>query len=362
MHLEVDVRLPRGQFYLKTDLPEDGRSMGILGSSGSGKSTLLGLIAGSITPDSGRIALGGEVLYDGRKGVVVPPEQRSVAAVLQHDPAKHDSTVRETLEEGYGRAPKPRRHFKLGVFIDALELGGFMQRTVAQLSAGERRRVAFAHALAQHPSLLLLDDAFSGIGKEHREGLMSLLRPLQAELAMPVVYASSSLAEIAGLGEDVAIIDGGRVVRMGSLRTLARERGMLRYLGLSPVDNLIQLRVDSHDVEGGCTLASLFGAPFILPLRPGLQRGSDVNVSIRSSDIALSRQYLSGISIQNQLKGRVCAIIPSGDKAFVQVDCGVTLLAEVTTRACLDLRLKEGDSVYCLIKAHAVRYLAELDA
>ena len=90
--------------------------------------------------------------------------------------------------------------------------------------------------------------------------------------------------------------------------------------------------------------------------------GSQTQVSIRAKDIALSRSYISGISIQNQIKGRICALIPSGESMIVQVDCGSTLLAEITPGACREMALQEGQDIYCLIKTHSITYLVELDA
>lgn len=55
-------------------------------------------------------------------------------------------------------------------------------------------------------------------------------------------------------------------------------------------------------------------------------------------------------------------MIPSGESLIVQVDCGGTLLAEITPGACFDMALQEGETVYCLIKTHAIAYISELDA
>jgi molybdate transport system ATP-binding protein len=109
-------------------------------------------------------------------------------------------------------------------------------------------------------------------------------------------------------------------------------------------------------------LAHTYGTPVILPLRPYLKTGSRVLISIKSGEVALSRHYLSGVSIQNQIKGRICALVPSGESIFVQIDCGSTLLAEITPRACRDMELTEGDTVYCLIKTHSISYMSEVNA
>jgi molybdate transport system ATP-binding protein len=77
--------------------------------------------------------------------------------------------------------------------------------------------------------------------------------------------------------------------------------------------------------------------------------------------VALSRNYISGISIQNQVKGQICALIPNNDSMLVQIDCGWTILAEITLGACQQMGLMEGEEVYCLIKTQAIIYLADLD-
>ena len=129
------------------------------------------------------------------------------------------------------------------------------------------------------------------------------------------------------------------------------------YLGVRQIENVISVSIQSHDIEAGCTLAKTYGIELALPLRPNLPVDSVVQVSVRSSDIALSRNYLAGISIQNQIKGRICALVSMGGSIIVQIDCGNTMLAGITHRACRDMALQEGDTVYCLVKAHSFCYL-----
>jgi molybdate transport system ATP-binding protein len=323
---------------------------------------LLRLLAGTLQPDSGRIELGGRPYFDSRKGIRLPSGQRPVSTVLQHGNPVCSGTVNELLVFAYQGAAKRRRLLKPGYFVDALELGEIMDRRHDRLSDGERQRVDVAKAILGAPDLLLLDEAFTILGQNYRDRVLSVIKSVQKESGMAVLYASQSLGEIIELTDHVAILDDGRIIRTGSLKSLAKEQGILRYLGMNPIDNLVSLRIDSHDLEGGCTVANLFGLPFVLPLRRRLPVGRKVEISVRSSDIALAKSHIAGISIQNQIKGRVCALIPSGDKIFVQIDCGVTLLAEITSRAFRAMSLKEGDTVYCLIKAHAARYTDEIDA
>ena len=362
MLLEMNVKLRRGHLDLTTQLSMNDASVGLFGKSGAGKSTVLGLIAGTLQPQSGQIVLDGKILYDSSKGIVMPREQRPVGAVLQVDCAHSAETVRDNLTSVFNRTLKYRRIFKLDFLIGLLELDPILDHPIALLSAGERQRVALARSLLKSPRLLLLDETFAAIGNDYRIQLLPILKRLQQELRLPVLYASQSLGEILGLTDRLIVLEHGKVLHNGMLLDIAKQQGMLRYLGIRQIDNILSMTIRSHDYSSGCSLAHSFGLPLTLPLRTDLAIGSQAQVSIRANDIALSRNYISGISIQNQIKGRICALIPSGENLIVQVDCGGTLLAEITPGACRDMALQEGEDIYCLIKTHSITYLAELDA
>ncbi len=85
MLLDMNVKLRRGHFDLTTQLSVNDTSVGLFGKSGAGKSTVLNLIAGTLQPQSGYIMLDGKILFDSRKGIVMPREQRPIGAVLQRD-------------------------------------------------------------------------------------------------------------------------------------------------------------------------------------------------------------------------------------------------------------------------------------
>ena len=361
MLLEMNVKLRRGHLDLTTQLSINDASVGLFGKSGAGKSTVLGLIAGTLQPQSGQIVLDGKILYDSSKGIVMPREQRPVGAVLQVDCAHSAETVRDNLTSAFNRTLKQRRIFKLDFLIGLLGLDPILNHPIALLSAGEHQRVALARSLLKSPQLLLLDETFAAIGNGYRIQLLPILKRLQQELGLPVLYASQSLGEILGLTDRLIVLEQGKVLHNGLLLEIAKQQGMLRYLGIRQIDNILSVILRSHDTSSGCSLAHSFGLPLTLPLRTDLAVGGQTQVSIRANDIALSRNYISGISIQNQIKGRICALIPSGESLIVQVDCGGTLLAEITPGACRSMALQEGEDIYCLIKTHSITYLAELD-
>lgn len=226
---------------------------------------------------------------------------------MQIDCADSTETVHDNLTAAYNRTLKHRRIFKLDFLIELLELGPILNHVIELLSAGERQRVALARSLLKSPRLLLLDETFAAIGNGYRIQLLALLKRLQNELDLPVLYGSQSLGEILELTDRLIVLEQGKVLHNGSLLEVTKQRGMLRYLGIRQIDNILPVTIGSHDYVSGCSLAHSFGLPLTLPLRPHLAIGNQAQVSIRANDMALSRNYIDGISIQNQIKVRICA-------------------------------------------------------
>jgi molybdate transport system ATP-binding protein len=159
------------------------------------------------------------------------------------------------------------------------------------------------------------------------------------------------------------VVEEGRVIKTGLINELLKEIGLIQKMGLSQVQNKMSALIIQHDVENGCTLVETpYGIELILPLRADLPRGSWITVALSSNEIALSRHYLAGISIQNQVKGRICALIPSDSGMLVQIDCGNTWIAGISLKACHDMKLKEGEAVYCLAKTQAFSYWSTVES
>ena len=355
--LEMNVTLRRGNFVLAAALFIKDEGTGIFGPSGAGKSTVLGLIAGTLQAQSGRIVLDDKVLFDSRAGIRIPEGERPVGAVLQQDRRPQNERVKQSLIASYDRIPARDRRLKIGYLVELLELGKLIGRRADELSAGESQRLALARALLKSPRLLLLDEPFAPLDRGFRSQLRPLLHRVQRELGIPTLYASHSLGEIVDLTDHLIVLAGGRVLNSGPLQNLARDPDSMRALGLGQVENLFEATVVRHATEDGCSLATCFANPLVLPSRPAIAPGSRVQISVQARDVSLSRRYLGDISIQNQIKGRISALIPIGDNMLVQIDCGAVLLAEITRKACRDLDFQEGDEVYCLMKTQSLHYV-----
>ena len=129
--------------------------------------------------------------------------------------------------------------------------------------------------------------------------------------------------------------------------------GLARSLGL---ENVLQVTVSRHDPDTGCTTVRYDHHELHLPLST-LPPGTPTWIALRATDVALARQPVAAITIQNQVPGRILNLRRIADRIVAEVDIGVPILAEITVKSVHDLRLVEGDTVYCLFKARAWHYL-----
>lgn len=119
--------------------------------------------------------------------------------------------------------------------------------------------------------------------------------------------------------------------------------------------NVWEVSILENNRRFGYSVAAFFEDRLILPPAP-VSKGQKANISVRATQIALSRQRIQGITIQNQMPGKILRIIPRRHGALVEIDAGYILVAEVNGKTVEDLKLRVGDNIYCLIKAQSVEY------
>ncbi|QSA99302.1 molybdenum ABC transporter ATP-binding protein [Methylococcus sp. EFPC2] len=356
--LEMDVKLSLDRFNLSATLALDSPMTAFFGPAGAGKSTLLGMIAGTVHPQRGWIKFGGEILFDTRSGIRVPSGRRRVGLVSRDPTIYPRYEVKAHLQDAYAQSPD-REACRFDEIVHLLDLESLLDCHSQQLSVDEKRRVAVAHALMAAPRLLLVDDQPNAADYARSARILPYLTRVRDELNIPVIYVSYTLGDILQLTDHMVLIANGQVLGVGDVHDIIADRLLWASSALRGIENILPVSILDHEPENGCTLAYYYGTELVLPIAPHLPRNAATQIAVRSSDIALSRHYLTGTSIQNQIKGRVCAIIRAADHAVVQIDCGNTLLAGVSLRGLKDMDLQEGDKVYCLIKSHAFSYVAE---
>ncbi len=173
-----------------------GDVVALLGPSGSGKSTLLRVIAGIITPDSGRVVVHGVDVTD------QPTHRRGVGMVFQDNQLFPHMSVLDNVAFGPKMAGVSRseRGERASRWLRRVGLAGFDDRRVTDLSGGEAKRVALARTLAGEPAVVLLDEPLTGLDRELHDrlavDLADLLRDATAT-ALLVTHDHDEAATIA---------------------------------------------------------------------------------------------------------------------------------------------------------------------
>lgn len=213
--LVAQIRLVRRGFTLDVELACSPGVTCIMGPSGSGKSTILAVIAGLATPDRGRVVLGDEVWLDRDRKIFVPVHHRRMSYMFQGLALFPHMSAQHNVEYGLHALPRKDRHARAHALLERVGVGHLAHRWPRTLSGGEAQRVALARALAREPHVLLLDEPFSALDRELRGQLITLVRELVAELGVPLVHVTHSIAEARLLADQVVRLERGQVVARG---------------------------------------------------------------------------------------------------------------------------------------------------
>ncbi len=209
--LDVDLEFRRADFRLTARADFGPGVTGICGPSGSGKSTLLALLAGLLRPERGQIRFDSEVLADPAQRIFVPPWQRHFGLVFQDGQLFPHLRVRDNLLYGYRHLAESERHFHLEQVTQLLEIGALLDRRPAQLSGGERSRVALGRALLYSPRLLLLDEPLAALDQRLKQQILPFLRRVRDETGIPMIYVSHAIAEVDYLADRVMQMEDGEL-------------------------------------------------------------------------------------------------------------------------------------------------------
>ncbi|MEO6712321.1 MAG: ABC transporter ATP-binding protein [Mycobacteriales bacterium] len=215
------------------DLPA-GSLTALLGPSGSGKSTLLNLIAGLLTPDAG------DMLFAGQSVSSLPPERRPVAMVFQRPLLFPHLSVGDNV--GFGLrmrgVPSRQRGQRVREMLGLVELDGYADRSVDQLSGGQGQRVALARALITEPSVLLLDEPFSQLDAVLRAQMRELLAALRRRFAVTTLFVTHDQAEAVEVADTIALLLDGRLEQQDEPRAFyerPRSIAVARFFGAANI-------------------------------------------------------------------------------------------------------------------------------
>lgn len=198
---------------------EQGEFLCFLGPSGCGKTTLLRIITGFEQATSGTLS------YDGRTINNVIPQKRDFGIVFQSYALFPNMTVEQNIAFGLKMRKMPRTLIDERV-NDILKLVGLTDwRThyPAQLSGGQQQRVALGRAIAIKPNVLLLDEPLSALDAKIRVHLRTVIKRLQQELGITMIYVTHDQEEALSLADRVAVMKKGQINQIGSPWEIYKE-------------------------------------------------------------------------------------------------------------------------------------------
>lgn len=219
MNVDIDFRRviahEQRRFTLDVVFRSSSRRVVLFGPSGAGKSLTLQAIAGLLTPDEGRLAVNGHVLFDSGRGVNVPPPARKVGYLFQDYALFPHLTVAQNVAFGLRRGLFNPRRSQLpdaaARWLQTFELEAIGDNLPAEISGGQKQRVALARALAAKPDILLLDEPFSALDPPLRARMRAELAALQTRLDLQMLVITHDPADAEALGEHVLEIRDGRI-------------------------------------------------------------------------------------------------------------------------------------------------------
>ncbi|ROZ99135.1 ATP-binding cassette domain-containing protein [Gordonia sp. OPL2] len=346
MHVRADSRVP----YLDVDQRFPlGSTTALLGPNGAGKSTLLRIIAG--LHDGGgdtHVTVADEVLRDSKHRV--PAHRRGVAMLSQEARLFPHLSVRANV----AFAPSAQ-HLSAAVvaervekWLEVTEVTDLADRKPAQLSGGQAQRVAIARALAAEPRILLLDEPFRALDVDVAGRVRALLRDVLSDHSRITVMVTHDVVDVVTLADRAMVIAAGRLAGEGPVgEMLANPVNdfVARLAGL----NLVSGEWDGTTLVGsGVTVSGSLAEP--------VRQGQRATAVFAPDAVAVFTSPPADTSFRNVFTTIVDQVVPHGDRVIIRGRVGdVTIGAEVTGSALLDLGLTVGDRVHFAVKATAVR-------
>ena len=328
---EVSLKIDRELILEKISFSlRAGQSLVILGNSGAGKSKLLEVIAGLIRNQQGNI------VFRGRELTSLAPQERGVGLVFQDYALFPHMSARENILFGLNarNASQAEKTKWLDVVTAELRIDHLLERFPAELSGGQQQRVALARSMVLRPEVLLLDEPLSALDAASRERLALLIKRIQKKYRVTMLYVTHDHTEARFMGDQVLVLEAGKVVQMGSPEEIFTRPGSRFVAHFTATRNILPGRVvKRYDAEkalvefsGGRLLSTscpVQGEEVWICLRPEhLVLVSNDRIAQEGAVAGECPDLTSEVMLpENQLSGyRISQFIPQG---------GVTVLVEL---------------------------------
>jgi molybdate transport system ATP-binding protein len=325
MMLDADIHLHQGAFTLEATLRAPQGITVLFGPSGSGKSSILAALAG-LKPMQGHVRLNGCDLQG------LAPHRRGIGLVFQDARLFPHLSVRANIAYAWARAPRRAAPSpdEIARFFD---IAAHLDRPVANLSGGEKSRVALARAVAAAPDFLLLDEPFAALDGVRRRTFIHVLLEMHRAYHLPMLVVTHDIEDAAALASHLLALHQGRVVAQGPLAEVAHDAAFRALL-------------DPRDI-GTAISAHLLQSDHV---------AFEQALWLRADHVLLAAEAPRAVSARNVLEGEIADIVQEeGGSYLVELATGAgPVLSRLTGAAVQELALTRGKRAWALVKAHSI--------
>lgn len=325
-----DITRTYGEFKALDDVSlqiEKGEFFSLLGPSGCGKTTLLRIIAGFDNPDSG------QVLFDGKDVLSLPPEKRSSNMVFQTYALFPHLSVYDNIAFSLKikKCDKKTIDEKVRQYVHLVELDEHISKKPNQLSGGQKQRVAIARALINEPDVLLLDEPLSALDAKLRQNLLIELDEIHDKVGITFVYVTHDQSEALSVSDHIAVFDQGKVLQIGTpyeIYEAPATEFVAKFIGET---NIFKCKVTACEKIAGddeymvrAYVPELDSSVSVTDWDP-VEVGSELFFTIRPEKIHITAE--TTLQGENTFSGFVDEPVYSGfqSKFYVQLDNGTII-------------------------------------
>lgn len=355
--LRVQIRKKLADFELMVEFSAVSGITILFGPSGAGKTTILNCIAGLSTPDSGSIAAGNRVFFDGY--TTEASSRRQLGYVFQSLALFPHLSVEANIQYGLKSLAGRERERRCRVILESFRIAHLAKRKPAEISGGERQRVALARSLVVDPCVLLLDEPLAALDTATKSKIVEDLRAWNGQHNIPIVYVTHDREEVFALGDRVLVLDSGRIIAEGSPHQVIRAPRHETVAQLAGFENIFRATVTGIHQDRGTMTCRLESSSVELetPLVKAAV-GSALRVGISAGDVLLATVQPEGLSARNVIPGKVSSLEQRDVIIVATVNCGVEMRTQLTLAARDSLHLRTGSIVWLIVKTHSCHLLA----
>ena len=227
---EINLEIDRGEYFV------------LLGQSGSGKTCLLEAIAGVDKST-------GSIFYKEDEISKKNPEHRDIGFVYQDFALFPNMNVEENIifAGRYKEIEEKEDHFN--DIVDFLELRDLLERSISNLSGGEKQRIAIARAIYAKPKILLLDEPLSAIDPTFRNSIMKKLKEIHRRYDLTTIHVTHNFREASYLADKIAIIMDGSIEQVGSPNEVLNHPKTIEIAKFLGFKNIFPTALLSHKLK-----------------------------------------------------------------------------------------------------------------